>query len=241
MTTIEKTYLQGKKLLVITGEPHLCQLVMTTFSPEGAEIITAQTALAGLRLFYTHRPDLILLSMTLPDSMGWEICYQIRQFSHITMVMLANPGEETEIIKGLNAGADCYLIKPFSSQILLAYIQAIFRRATIYPQKVTDFDYEDGYLSIDLAGHRVLVEGATIKLSVTEFNLLAYLFRHAGQILTFNQILNNIWGGTFGNSADYVHIYIWHLRHKIEKDPKKPVYLSTERTIGYRFVKQIVD
>lgn len=174
VTTIEKIYLQGKKLLVITSEPNLCQLVMTTFSPEGAEVLTAQTALNGLHLLYVHQPDLVLLSNTLPDVMGWEICHQIRQFSHVTIVMLANSGEETEIVKGLNAGADCYIVKPFSSKILLAYIQAVFRRAKIYPPQVTGFDYEDGYLTIDLAGHRVLVEGVAVKLSVTEFNLLAY-------------------------------------------------------------------
>ncbi len=145
---------------------------------------------------------------------------------------------DDDIIHSLDAGADDFVTRPFNLDVLLARVRAVLRRsqAAITDDAVTG--YRDDYLCIDFNQHKVQVRGQPVKLSQKEYKLLEYLVRYANRILTFNQILENIWGWEYKDNADYIHVYMSHLRQKIEEDPKDPKYLITEHGVGYRFLKK---
>jgi two-component system KDP operon response regulator KdpE len=135
-------------------------------------------------------------------------------------------------------GADDYVTKPFSPEVLLARSQAALRRPVFAPERGQPFTYRDDHLTINLEQRRVLVKGEPVKLSVTEYELLAYLVRHAGRVLTFRQILTNVWDEASSERTEYVHNYVSYLRYKLEPDPKCPVYFLSDRGVGYRFVER---
>jgi two-component system KDP operon response regulator KdpE len=155
--------------------------------------------------------------------------------------MLTALSAEAEIIRGLGCGADDYVIKPFSPSILLARIEAVLCRTelSLSPRKLGV--YNDGYLTIDLEAHRVFVRKQPVRLSKTEYRLLAYLLQHADRVLTFRQILNHVWGTAYLDDIANVHVYISCLRRKLEYDVKNPTYLLTEYGVGYRFEKHPAD
>jgi DNA-binding response OmpR family regulator len=153
--------------------------------------------------------------------------------------MLTALNSEEEIIRGLESGADDFISKPFSPDVLVARARALFRRLDMPRDSVVHGQYySDGYLTIDLEKRIVLVEGDSIKLTRTEYNLLAYLLQNAGWVRTFDQILENVWGPEYQGSLDYVHVYMSNLRKKIEADQKNPMYLESEHGVGYRFNKR---
>ena len=141
------------------------------------------------------------------------------------------------MLKGLDAGADDYLTKPFNPEILLARATAVLRRSGRAQSPSDRLNFDDGYLVIDFERHEVLVHEKKIRLTPTQFSLLAYLARNEGKVLTFEQILNKVWGNQYGRSTDYVHVYISQLRNKIEENPKQPRYLRTIHGVGYIFEK----
>jgi DNA-binding response OmpR family regulator len=141
------------------------------------------------------------------------------------------------VIAGLEFGAADYVTKPFSMPILRARVKAVLRRSKIVEPTVGGPTYDDGYLSVDLDRREVAVRGNSKRLSVKEFELLSCLLENAGRVLTFPQILSTVWGDQHWDSDDYVHVYIWQLRQKLERNPKKPAYILTERGRGYRFAK----
>ncbi|MCI0575521.1 MAG: response regulator transcription factor [Chloroflexi bacterium] len=226
------------KVLVIDDDTHLCTLLEMTFSRVGAHVYMAHEGAKGLQMLYAHRPDLVILDIMMPGTDGWDTCRQIRQLSDVPIIMLTALHDDREIVRGLEAGADDYVSKPFSGDVLLARARAVLRRSKSSDTEDKGLLYQDDYLSIDLNGRRVAVRGRLVKLSATEFGVLAYLLQNAGRVCTFEQILTNVWGDEYRDSADYVHVYIWHLRQKLEENPKQPKYLLTEHSIGYRFQKQ---
>lgn len=175
----------------------------------------------------------------MPGMDGWEVCQRIRQVSEVPLIMLTALGKDTEIVQGLEYGADEYITKPVSMSVLLSRVQAVLRRAYLYESKQKPTIYGDGYLNIDLETGKVMIEGQSIKLSAIERRLLTYLYQHAGQVLTFEQILEHVWGKGYENNPEYVHVYISNLRKKIEPDPRRPIYFLTEHGLGYRFEKQL--
>jgi two-component system KDP operon response regulator KdpE len=230
--------MQKSRVLVIDDELPLLRLVRDAFSSVGCQTYTAASGLEGLRKFYAHQPDLVILDLMMPEMDGWEVCRQIRQMSDVPLIFLSALSHENEIVRGLNYGADDYVTKPFSIKILLAQAKAVLRRVErSAPIKKTSF-YNDGYLIVDLEAHRVLVQGLSVKLSRTEYRLLTYLLANSGQVLTFQQILTNIWGEECSENVEYVHTYVWSLRQKLEKDPQHPADLLTEHGMGYCFEKQ---
>ncbi|MDH4209404.1 MAG: response regulator transcription factor, partial [Anaerolineae bacterium] len=146
---------------------------------------------------------------------------------------------DEDIVRGLEYGADDYLTKPFSIKVLVARARAALRRAALPPpEQEHPIVYADDYLAVDLGQRRVTVGGEAVKLTPTEYRLLAYLVENAGQVLTSQQILQAVWGWEYQDELDYVRVYIWHLRQKLERDPKKPSYIQTEMGVGYRFEKR---
>jgi two-component system alkaline phosphatase synthesis response regulator PhoP len=149
--------------------------------------------------------------------------------------MLTSLNQEQDMLKGLESGADDFLSKPFSSQVLLARARTVLRRSGKGVRQNNQYDFNHGRLSIDIERRQVLVDEKRMKLSPIEFRLLVFLARHAGKVLTFDHILVNVWGNQYRGSMDYVHVYISHLRNKIEENPKDPRYILTVHGIGYMF------
>ncbi len=230
--------MQEKRLLIVDDDIDLCRMIKHTFDAEGMQVFTANDGREGIQAFFQHRPDLVLLDIRMPEMDGWELCRQIRLMSDTPVIMLTTLDEDQEIIRGLQIGADDFVTKPFSREVLLARVQAVFRRTAIQPQPTSTAAYHDGYLMVDLARHEVWREGELVRLSATEFRLLHYMLKHAGRVLTHRSILNNVWGNDC-NNPEYVHVYLWHLRKKLEKDPRSPNYLVTEHGFGYRFVSHM--
>jgi DNA-binding response OmpR family regulator len=229
---------KGKKVLLIDDDVNILDITGAAFRQAGAEVITAANGVEGVRRLYDHRPDLVILDIIMPKMDGWETCRQIRLLSDIPVIMLTSLKSDEEMIRGLDSGADDFVSKPFATDILLARVRAVLRRSALRGKMEVSHAYIDDYLNIDLEGRRVLVNGKLVKLTPTEFDLLAYLLQNTGRVRTFEQILENVWGWEYRDSVDYVHVYVSHLRGKIEKDPKKPAYILTEHGVGYRFESQ---
>jgi DNA-binding response OmpR family regulator len=230
--------IDGKSILVIDDDTDLLDLLTRVLGQRGAQVHTAASAEEGLRQFDTQRPDLVLLDIMLPETDGWQVCQQLRQRSDVPIIMLTALGQEQYEIRGLESGADDYVSKPFSTAVLLARVRAALRRGTPAGDAEIPRIYSDGYLTVDSEGRRVLVRGERVKLSRTEYQLLDCLFQNAGQVITLEQILDQVWGPGTADNVEYVHVYISHLRRKLEKDSKNPEYVLTEHGVGYRFEKQ---
>jgi DNA-binding response OmpR family regulator len=230
--------MEEKRVLVVDDDPALLPLIEYTFAREGYDVLTACDGKEALREFFAHKPDLVILDIMMPRMDGWETCRRIREVSDVPIVMLTARGQDEDIVRGLEYGADDYLTKPFSIKVLLAHARAVLRRAALpaveYAEPTT---YADDFLTVDLKERRVTVGGEPVKLTPTEYRLLAYLVQNAGQVLTFTQILQNVWGWEYQDDLDYVRVYVWHLRQKLEQDPKDPKYIQTEIGVGYRFEK----
>jgi two-component system alkaline phosphatase synthesis response regulator PhoP len=230
-----------KKVLIIDDDANLLQLVSLIFKKSGAQVFTANDGLDGISKFFMHRPDLIILDVMMPGHNGFDVCQRLRLVSDEPLIMLTALNKEEDMLKGLSAGADDFLCKPFSPDILLARAKGLLRRAqnsNENHQTPTSFSYNDGYLSIDIEKHEVLISERRVKLTPIEFRLLAYLARNGGKLLTFEKILGNVWGNQYQGSLDHVHVYISHLLRKIEEEPRNPRYIKTIHGMGYIFEKQ---
>lgn len=230
--------MQGKRILVVDDDAHIRELTADIFAKSGGQVYSASDGNEGLRQFYVHRPHLVILDILMPNLDGWQVCTQIRQLSDVPIIMLTALGQDEHTIRGLDCGAVDYVTKPFSPKVLAARARAALRQATQATESHQPISYSDEYLTIDLSQRRVLVCGELVRLTATEYRLLAYLVQNAGRVLTFRQILEKVWGWEYQDSVEYVHVYISHLRKKLEEDPKLPAYLLTEHRVGYRFEKR---
>jgi two-component system KDP operon response regulator KdpE len=238
-SVITERKMDGKRILIIDDDPYMRQLLETIFVESGAEIVSARDGAEGLRLLYHHRPDLVVLDIKMPGKSGWEVCTQIREMSTVPIIMLTSLNSDDDVVRALESGAVDYVTKPFSNKVLLARARAALRQAASQaPDSRRVTSYRDEYLTVDLAQRRVLADGEPVHLTKTEFELLATLIRHAGSVLTFDQILEQVWGPGYEDSPDYVHGYTSRLRHKLEPDPREPRYLMSEHGVGYRFQPQ---
>jgi DNA-binding response OmpR family regulator len=228
--------MNNEKVLVVDDDPALLPLIEYTFSREGYKVYSAADGKEALRQFFAHRPNLVLLDIMMPRLDGWETCRRIREVSDVPIIMLTARGQDEDIVRGLDYGADDYLTKPFSIKVLLARARAVLRRAALPPTEYEQAaSYADDYLTVDLKERRVTVRGEAVKLTPTEYRLLAYLVQNAGHVVSFRQILQNVWGWEYQDDVDYVRVYIWHLRQKLEVDRGNPKYIQTEIGAGYWF------
>ena len=230
--------MDGQKVLVIDTDRSLVRSLEHSCASAGAAVHTALGGRQGLRRCRTWQPDLVIGVARMPDLDGWEACSRIRGSSGEPVFMISSKGTEDDIIRGLQCGAVDYISKPFSVQVLLARARAALRRISSVPVAGTNGYYDDGYLSIDLGQRRVTRSRVLVDLTATEYRLLAELFRNAGRVLTYDQILEAVWGDVYRDSPQYVHVYVYRLRQKLEDDPSQPRYLMTEHGMGYRFEKQ---
>jgi len=227
------------KILIIYDDPALRQLVMHSLQQEDYQVLTAGDGQEGLRQLYQGHPDLIVLDVKMPAMDGWTVCQRVREISNIPIIMLTAQSDPEEIVKGLDLGADDYLVKPFDMNVLLARVRANLRRAASEPSVPKhSIAYSDDHLTINFEEHRVVVGGEQVRLTPTEFNLLAHLVEAAPRIVPYRELLQNTWGFEYIDDIDYLRVYIWHLRRKLEPNPKNPTYIVNELGVGYRFERQ---
>ncbi len=225
------------KVLVVEDDIEMNRLLQIDLKRHGYEVFTATNGLDGLRLFHEVRPNLVVLDVALPGMDGMTVCQRIRELSNVPiLIMTAHAVTEEEMAEGLNLGADEYLIKPLRNLEFHARINALLRRAQLSDESAQgNINYTDEYLVVDVDARRVCVNGNEIRLTPTEFKLLATFIRHKGQVLTFQQLLERVWGYEYNTEHHYPRIYVSHLRRKIEPDAKNPTYIQNEYGVGYRF------
>ncbi|MFQ3534955.1 MAG: response regulator transcription factor [Aggregatilineales bacterium] len=224
------------KVLIVEDDPDTNRLLQIDLKQHGYETITAANGLEGLRMFHDQRPNLVVLDVSLPMMDGLTVCQRIRELSSVPiLIMTATAITEEEIARGLNLGADEYMLKPIRNMEFHARVRALLRRAARDEGTHQSVAYSDDYLTVDLNARRVWVNGQEMRLTPTEFKLIAILIKHRGQVLTFNQLLEQVWGPEYSSEHHYPRIYVSHLRRKIEPDPKTPTYIQSEYGVGYRF------
>jgi len=224
--------MKGAKVLVVDDDPDIRELVRELLERAGYQVSSAAGGRDGLRVLYEMRPDLVLLDVSMPELDGWATLARIRDLSEVPVIMLTARTGELEKVRGLKAGADDYVTKPFGRQELLARVEAILRRGGGPPQMVPS--YTDAHLSLDLAQRQVLVGGRPVSLTPLEFKLLATFVRHPNQVLSREQLLELVWGDPYGVSADQVKIYVGYLRKKLGGDVEGGP-IETVRGFGYRY------
>lgn len=227
------------KILIVDDEQDIREALGRKLRRENFEVILSGDGLEALRAFHAQRPDMVILDIVMPEGMdGLTVCRRIREIADTPVMMLsAQAITEDDIIEGLNAGADEYLIKPVRLNEFVARVQALLRRAQIASSE-TEQLYDDGYLNIDLHRRHVHVSGRKIHLTPTEFKLLSVLMENAGRVVSQRDLLEQVWGREYMDDVYYPRVYISQLRRKIEPDPANPTYILTEHRVGYRFEKQ---
>ena len=221
-----------QEILIVEDDPTLLRGLVDNFRQHGYEVRTATDGKLGLAEALEKPPDLILLDIMLPQINGYEVCRQIRQRQlEMPIVMLTAKGQESEIVEGLELGADDYVTKPFSIHELLARVKAILRRAT---QAESDV-YQIGDATFDVVGHKLTRDSEEIPLTTKEYRMLAYFLSRPNRALTRNEIMNHVWGRSIIVSGRSVDRCIATLRNKIEPDQRQPTFIHTIRDVGYRF------
>ncbi len=245
----------ARKILVVDDESVLVETIAYNLEQAGYEVVTASDGVSALEAAHKESPELIILDIMLPGMDGLEICRQLRREDDTAttpIIMLTAKGEEIDKVVGLEVGADDYVTKPFGRRELLARVRALLRRAD-YPaanneersqvqesaQEVrpTSRELSAGPLRIDLAGRRVNCRGVDLELQPKQFDLLTYLVRNRGTVLTRDQLLHNVWGYDYAGDTRTVDVHIRWLREKLEEDPANPRLIQTVRGIGYVFLR----
>jgi two-component system KDP operon response regulator KdpE len=219
-------------VLVVDDEPAMVRALRINLTARDYEVLTAYDGAGGLAEMARARPDAVILDLGLPDMDGVEVIRGIRGWSSVPIIVLSAREQETEKIEALDAGADDYLTKPFGMGELLARLRAATRRATPTEDDpvVSTADF-----TVDLAAKRVVRDGADVRLTPTEWQVLELLARHRGRLVTARQLLQTVWGPAYQTETHYLHVYVGQLRRKLEPDPSRPRYLLTEPGMGYRF------
>src|SRR5690349_16217041 len=223
------------RVLVVDDDDDIRNLVRTLLERTGAVVHDAPNGREGLREFHAWRPDLVVLDVNMPELDGWTVLERIRDMSEVPVLMLTARGEELERVRGLQAGADDYVVKPFGKQELVARVQALLRRASRGGSEQEADAYSDAYLSIDWAQARVAVGDREVQLTPLEFRLLSTFVRHPRQVLSREQLLELVWGDAFGVGGDQVKLYVGYLRRKLEPGAPDSVPIETVRGFGYRY------
>lgn len=227
----------AEKILVIDDEETVVELIRILLEHKGYEVIKAFRAEDGLRKAYRSHPDLVLLDIMMPDMDGWEVCRRLREMSDIPIIFLTARTDVREIVKGLELGADDYILKPYDNDELVARIRAHLRRAP----KTTMSDelvFDGGRFQINFLNREVVVDGEQRYLTPKEFGLLSVLARNAGRVITRQDLVTEAWGLEYGDAVDSLKLYVHYLRKKVERDANHPEYILTSRGVGYRFANR---
>jgi two-component system KDP operon response regulator KdpE len=224
--------MSGARVLVVDDEPQILRALQLKLRTAGYAVETATSASEALMKAAMRPPEAIILDLLLPDGSGTDVCRELRAWSTVPIVVLSAVGEEREKIAALDAGADDYVTKPFSGDELLARVRAQLRRGAPTTRPVL----EVGDLRVDLEKRLVTMAAEPVSLTPIEYDLLRLFAANEGKLLTHPAILREIWGPAYGEESNYLHVYVSHLRRKIEPDPASPRYLLTQPGVGYRLV-----
>jgi DNA-binding response OmpR family regulator len=223
----------ARTILVVEDKPTLRETLVEALEADGFRVTAAGDGRAALERFRVDRPDLVLLDLMLPEISGIDVCRIIRAESTVPIIMLTARGSEVDKVVGLELGADDYVTKPFSLRELSARIRAVFRRgeqtATAGVPPIVDI----GRVQVDLGGHRILRDGTEVPVKPKVFELLAFLVRHQGQVVTRDQLLERVWGYDYAGETRTVDVHVHWLRAAVETDPANPILIQTIRGVGY--------
>lgn len=230
------------RVLVVEDEPTLRETLVYNLSRQGYEVSTAADGLTALDVARQERPDVVILDIMLPGLDGFEVCRVLRQETNVPILMLTARDDEVDKIVGLEVGADDYMTKPFSMRELMARVKALLRRVRLLREESEAVEEKKeseqlvfGDLTIDPLRREVLRGGKPLSLKPREYDLLYFLVRHRGAVLSREQILQDVWGWDYGGGSRTVDVHVRWLREKIEPDPAQPGRIVTVRGVGYRF------
>jgi len=223
------------KILIVEDEESVIDPLELLLSKEGFTIETARDGREALEKFEKVLPDLVLLDLMIPIISGTEVCRQIRAKSQVPIIMLTAKDTEVDKVVGLELGADDYIVKPYSKAELVARIKAVLRRQGGEVTTEVSGVITAGPISIDIDRHLVMINGAATSLPLKEFELLEFLLRNKGRVLTRTQLIDRVWGSDYFGDTKTLDVHIKRLRAKIENDPANPVYIQTIRGLGYKF------
>lgn len=222
-------------ILVVDDEPRLLAFLRSELKASGYQVSVARDGKSALLAAAARGPDLVILDVMLPDMDGFEVCRRLREKSSVPILMLTARTNDTDKVEGLDAGADDYLTKPFSTSELLARVRALLRRVWASDTGGPGTEFRCGDFVIDFQRRRVEMRGEEVRLSATEYKLLAELCRNAGRVILREELLARVWGSAYRDEVQYVWVYIGYLRNKLEKDPRHPEYILTYPGVGYSF------
>ena len=224
---------EHRRILVVDDEPQITRVLRTTLSSQGYDIRVANDGEMALELMKNWTPHVVITDLAMPNLDGVGLCRQLRQISQVPIIVLSVRGQDRSKVEALDAGADDYVTKPFSITELQARIRAQLRRSPAIEEPLSTITAGD--FSVDLDARMVKVAGQEVHLTPKEFDLLVYLARHPGKVVTHRALLTAIWGPNSTEQPEYLRVFVGQLRKKIERDPSAPKYLLTEPWVGYRF------
>ena len=223
------------KILLVEDEASFSEALSYVLGKEGFEVVLADTGDGAIAAFDKGGADLVLLDLMLPGLSGTEVCRQLRSRSTVPIIMLTAKDTEVDKVVGLELGADDYVTKPYSSRELIARIKAVLRRGLTDDGSIQDQDLmEVGPVKLNIGKHQVSVNGSPVSLPLKEFELLEFLMRNSGRVLTRSQLIDRVWGGDYYGDTKTLDVHIKRLRAKIEADPANPVLIQTIRGLGYK-------
>ena len=226
------------KLLIVDDAPEVVESVRLGFMLQWreVEVLGVGEGAAAVDLVEQERPDLVLLDIGLPDTDGYRVLEQIREFSDLPVIMLTARDDTMDKVKGLELGADDYITKPFDHLELTARVRALLRRLDMPAPKSRAPSFRAGELEVDFAAQEARLRGERLDVTPTEYKLLYHLVRNAGRVLPHGTLLAKVWGREYLDEVDYLRVYVRRLRDKLGDDPERPRYIQTERGLGYRFL-----
>ncbi|HLH26245.1 MAG TPA: response regulator transcription factor [Chloroflexota bacterium] len=224
--------MNGRSVLVIEAEAASRRLLHALLNRSGYRVTLAVTGHEGLEQVAMMSPELMVLSLTLPDMPGLELCRELREWTDVPIIMVSDDATERTKVNALDLGADDYVTKPFGQEEFLARVRAVLRRARRDPPAST---LEIGHVRVDQTTRRVTVAGREVHLTPTEYEILKYLMINAGKVVTYSTLLRTVWGEAYAEASPTLRVFIAQLRRKIEPDPDRPANILTEPRVGYRF------
>ena len=227
---------KNKLILVVDDEERMARFIRLNLEHDGFQVVEANRGMQAIPVLRDRMPDVVILDVMMPDIDGFEVLQLIRETSQVPVIMLTAKGEEDDRVRGLELGADDYITKPFSPREMVSRVKAVLRRTDQGAAAGDGLIEVDEHLKIDFGRREVWLDGELVKLRPTEYRLLYHLVQNAGWVMTYDQILAKVWGYEYRDEPHYVRLYVNYLRQKLEKDPANPVYILTERGVGYRFV-----
>jgi len=225
-------------VVLIEDEPQIRRFLRATLTGQGYRLFEATTGADGLVEVGSRQPDVVIVDLGLADVDGIDVIRRLREWTAVPIIVLSARGQERDKVTALDAGADDYVSKPFGASELLARIRVALRHTAGASHEADDAAFTVGELRMDLLHRQVFVGDREVRLTPIEYKLLATLVRHAGKVVTHQQLLREVWGPTHTDQAHYVRVYMAHLRHKLEAEPARPQYLLTEPGVGYRLTTE---